>query len=90
MGLIAKIKAAFAVRKILKEATHMDGIKAGWKTTEFWGKNLIQLVVIFNALSSKDIPIETATVIVASLEAVYVAGRSVVKDDGLTAAAAHR
>lgn len=79
MGIIAKIKAIFAVRKMIKEATKMDGIKTGWKTTEFWGKTIIQVVVIFNALSSRDIPIETATVVVAGLESVYVAGRSVVK-----------
>ena len=54
-------------------------LKPGWKTTEFWGKTIIQLVVVFNALSSKDIPVETATAIVAALEGIYIGGRSVVK-----------
>jgi hypothetical protein len=79
MGLIAKVKALFAVRQIVKEATKMDNTKPGWRTTEFWGKTLIQLIVVYNSLSSKDIPVETATAIVAALEAVYIAGRSIVK-----------
>lgn len=79
MGIIGKIKALFAVRKLIKEAGQMDGTKPGWQTTEFWGKTLIQIVVLYNALSAKDIPIETATAIVAALEGIYVAGRSVVK-----------
>lgn len=79
MKLIAKIKTLFAVRKIIKEAQKMEGTKPGWKTTEFWGKTIIQLVVVFNALSSRDIPVETATTIVATLEGIYIGGRSIVK-----------
>jgi hypothetical protein len=81
MTLIQKLKAFFALRRIAKEATKMDEttLKPGWKTTEFWGKTIIQLIVVFNALSAKDIPLETATAIVASLEGIYIAGRSVVK-----------
>ena len=81
MNLIEKLKTFWALRRIKQEATKMDPktMTPGWQTTEFWGKTIIQLVVVFNALSSKDIPIETATMIIAGLEAVYVAGRSVVK-----------
>lgn len=83
MGLIAKIKAAMAARKILKEAgkeVRMDGeTKPGWQTTEFWGKAMLQVVVIFNAFSSKDISPELASQLVVGLEGVYIAGRSGVK-----------
>ena len=79
MGIIAKIKALFAVRKVIKEATKMEGTKPGWQTTEFWGKTILQIIVFYNAVSSKDIPVETATVIIAGLEAIYISGRSVVK-----------
>lgn len=83
MGLIAKIKAAFAARKLLKSATRevtMDGqTKPGWQTTEFWGKAILQGVVIYNSLSRKDISPELAGQLVVGLEAVYIAGRSAVK-----------
>jgi hypothetical protein len=83
MGLIAKFKAALAARRILKEASKeitMDGqTKPGWQTTEFWGKTLVQGIVIYNALAKKDISPELGAQLVVGLEAVYVAGRSVVK-----------
>lgn len=79
MSIIARIKALFAVQKLIKEATIMEGTKPGYKTTEFWGKTIIQLVVIFNALSAKDIPVESATAIIATLEGIYIGGRSLAK-----------
>lgn len=83
MGLFAKLKAVFAARRILKDATKeitMDGqTKPGWQTTEFWGKTLLQGIVIYNALAKKDIPPELAAQLVAGLEAVYIAGRSAIK-----------
>ena len=79
MKIIEKIKALFTLNKIAKEATKMNNSKPGYLTTEFWGKTLIQLVILYNAFSSKDIPIETATIIIASLEAFYISGRSLVK-----------
>lgn len=54
-------------------------LRPGWKTTEFWGKTIIQLVVVYNALSSKDIPLDAATAIIAALEGVYIGGRSIAK-----------
>lgn len=83
MGLFGKIKVALAARRILKEAqkeTKMDGqVKPGWKSSEFWSKNVVQLVIIYNALSGKNISPELAVQLVAGLEAAYAVGRALVK-----------
>jgi microcystin-dependent protein len=83
MGLIAKIKAAFAARRILKEAAKektMDGqTKPGWQTTEFWTKNIVQLVVLYNALAKKNLDPQLAINLIVALEGVYTIGRTVAK-----------
>lgn len=83
MSLFAKIRAAWAARKLLKSATQevtMDGqTKPGWQTTEFWGKAILQVIVIFNAFSKHSISPELGGQLVVGLEAVYIAGRSAVK-----------
>lgn len=83
MGPIAKLKAFFALRKIKKEATRevvVNGqVKQGWKTTEFWGKTLVQLIVLYNSLFKGSIDPQAALTIVAGLEGIYTGGRAVVK-----------
>lgn len=83
MGIFAKIKAAWAARKVLNEATKgvtMDGqTKPGWQTSEFWTKNVVQVIVIYNALAKKDISPELAVQLVVALEGAYTVGRSLVK-----------
>ncbi len=54
-------------------------MKSGLFTTEFWSKNVVQLVVIYNALYKKDLDPQTAVAIVAALEGGYIAFRSLVK-----------
>lgn len=82
-SLIQKIKVLLAARKLVKDAKRevkMNGeTKPGWQTTEFWGKVLIQLVLVFNAFSSHDISIEQATLLITALEGIYMTVRSLVK-----------
>lgn len=83
MGLFAKIKAVLAARKILKEATKetkMDGeAKPGWKSSEFWTKNIVQVVIIYNAMAKKNLDPQLAINLVVALEGVYTLGRTLVK-----------
>ena len=55
--------------------------KAGIKSTEFYGKLIIQLVLILNALFGLGIEIDdmTAMTIVGGMEALYGVGRSITK-----------
>lgn len=55
MNIIDKIKLLFSLKsvgqEIYGEATHMDGIKPGWKTSEFWAKILtVDVPMILGAL----------------------------------------
>lgn len=70
MGFFTKIKAALQLSKI-----NARGI---W-TTEFWSKNIVQLILIYNALYKKNIDPQVAVSIVAGLEAIYPIARSIVK-----------
>ena len=84
MNIFQKIKVLFAGRKLIKqatkEATTMEGeTKPGWQTSEFWTKNIVQLVTLYNMIAKHDIPPETGLAILAALEAVYIGGRSIVK-----------
>ena len=84
MGLFKNIKALFTVKKLknlIQKEMEMDnqGIKSGWKTTEFWGKVSLQLVILYNTLTGHDIPQDIAVALLVSLEGLYVAGRSAVK-----------
>lgn len=56
----------------------MDGVKPGWKTTEFWGKVAIQVMTIFAAIKGF-LPPQYAAIGTISLEALYTIGRAVVK-----------
>lgn len=81
--MILKIKTVFAAWKLMRQANKevtVDGAKKpGYKTTEFWGKVLIQAVVVINAFKGSDIDPEAAMKAVLAIEAVYVFGRSLVK-----------
>lgn len=83
LGIITKIKAALTINKYIKLATKevktMEGVKVGWKTTEFWGKSLIQLITLYNTLIGGHIDPQLGLTIVAALEGVYGGGRSLVK-----------
>jgi uncharacterized protein (DUF697 family) len=57
----------------------MDELKPGYQTSEFIGKVAVQALVLGVGLFHKSMTPEQAAVIVAGLEAVYVAGRSIVK-----------
>lgn len=82
MNIIQEIKALWAVRKagieIYKEATTMDGVKPGWKTTEFWGKIAVQAMTLFAAVKGF-LPPQYAALGTIGLEAIYNIGRTVVK-----------
>lgn len=58
--------------------------RPGVQTTEFWGKSLLQLVLILNALFGLGIELDdqTAFTIVAGIEGAYALARGVTK--GLT------
>lgn len=83
MNLFQKIGLALKARKILKEAERevktMDGIKPGWKTTEFWGKTVVQGVVIYNTFATNDIKPELALQMVGAIEGLYHGLRALVK-----------
>ena len=59
----------------------MDGVKPGWKTSEFWGKIIVQVLSVVAALSGV-IPEEYALIAVAVLEGVYNIIRGIVKAKG--------
>ena len=83
MNLFQKIKLALAARKIANQATEevktMDGIKPGWQTTEFWGKTLVQIVVLYNTFCHRNIDPTLGTQTVALMEGIYVAIRGLIK-----------
>lgn len=54
-------------------------MKEGIKSTEFWGKSIIQLGSMIGFYFGLPISLETLTVLVGGMEAVYTAGRSLVK-----------
>lgn len=54
--------------------------KPGWKSTEFWGKALVQGIVLWNSFKEdSQINPELGLTIIAFIEGVYGASRSVVK-----------
>lgn len=83
MNLIQKLKALWAAKKLVSEAQKeiktMDGVKPGWQTTEFWGKTIVQLVVVYNMITGAKIDPALGTQIVATIEAVYHALRAAIK-----------
>lgn len=83
MGFFAEVKALWEARKVVKAAVKegtVDGqVKPGWMTTEFWTKNIVQLVVLYNAFEKKNVDPQMAVGIVTGLEGIYTLGRTVVK-----------
>jgi hypothetical protein len=85
MSLFGNLKAAWKNRKAIKAVSKaVDEIKEarvkdGYKTSEFWGKTLVQLIVVLNTLKGSDVNPELALVLVAGVEAAYAIGRSLVK-----------
>ncbi len=89
MLIIDKIKALFKIKSIVKDAkrevTTMEGtttvVKPGWKTTEFWGKTAVQVILLLNVFVVKDNPIkpEIGLALVAGVEGVYDAVRALIK-----------
>ncbi len=83
MGIFEKIKAAWKARKIVNEATKEVTVngetKNGIQTSEFWTKNIVQLVVIANMFLKNDIDPNQALLLVGALEGLYIGGRSLVK-----------
>lgn len=78
-----KIRAIWIARKLFNEAKKevktMDGVKPGVLTTEFWGKTLVQIVVLYNTFAGAHIDPQLAMQTVAVIEALYHALRAVVK-----------
>ena len=67
MGLFAKIKAAWAARKVVNQ---MGEIKRGWKTLSFWvtlAGNLVTLAVTLKGM----VPAIAGIVAMTALTAVY-------------------
>lgn len=81
--MIQKIKALFKIKGVVKEATKgvqtMDGIKPGILTTEFWGKNIVQILVIYNAFFHKTIDPQMALELVGAIEGLYHGLRAAIK-----------
>lgn len=82
MNLFQKIKLALAGKSLIedaiKEARIMDGVKPGWKTTEFWGKIAVQVMSIWG-MAKGFVPPQYAIIGTVGLEALYNIGRIVVK-----------
>ena len=57
----------------------MDELTPGIQTSEFWGKVGVQVLVALAGMFHKDVSPEKALIIVGSLEAIYAAGRSLIK-----------
>lgn len=84
MNIFQKISLLFKVKGIvedgIKEIQTMDTAsgKSGWKTTEFYGKIVLQLVTLWSAVKGF-VPPQYAITIGASLEALYGIYRTVAK-----------
>lgn len=83
MSIFQKIKLAWQARKLVNDATKevktMDGVKPGWQTTEFWGKTVVQGIVLYNSFFHKNLDPQLAVQIVSTIEAIYHGLRALVK-----------
>ena len=61
----------------------MNTIKSGWKTTEFWGKIVLQLIALLSAFRGLVNP-EHAVIIGSLLEFLYGCQRALVKQPSIT------
>jgi hypothetical protein len=61
--------------------TPTDAARSGLQTTELWGKLLVQVILLANALFGLgiDIPDELALQLVAGMEGAYTIGRAITK-----------
>lgn len=58
----------------------MDGTtKPGYLTTEFWGKNIMHIIVFYNTFFHKNLDPNMGIAAMTALEVAYGAGRSLVK-----------
>lgn len=67
MGLINKVKALWAARRVVK---NMSDIKRGWKTISFWMTLMANIVSLAGALQGL-IPATTAAVFITAANAIY-------------------
>lgn len=86
MGWIKNIKLAWKHRKTIKAASkaadkiRRSAMKDGIKTTEFWGKTLVQILTVVVSLKPETgLDPEMGVAIVAGIEAIYNLVRGVVK-----------
>jgi hypothetical protein len=83
MNIFKKIGLALKARKILNQATRevktMDGVKPGWQTTEFWGKTVVQMIVLYNTFFENKLDPQVGAQIVGAIEGLYHALRAVIK-----------
>jgi hypothetical protein len=90
--MIEKIKMLFGLFRLAKQANgiNVDELKSGWKTTEFWTKNMVQVIAlaagawaIFGGVQltpDQQIAIAKLTVEgIMGIEAAYMAVRSLLK-----------
>lgn len=88
MNILSEIKALFTVKDFVqdtvKEAKRMDGVKPGYKTTEFWLTVLTNLIALVGALKGV-IPDQTATIVVAAINGVYGVVRAITKQGNAAA-----
>jgi len=72
----------------MTDVTAASPAKPGIRTTEFWGKTLLQLVLILNMLFGLGIDLDhqTSMGIVAALEGVYNVTRGMAKKQPRTSA----
>lgn len=86
MGLLANIKALWENRKSLAPIGNavveikQSAVKDGWKTSEFWGKTLVQVLTLV-AIFKPELKLDPALglQIVAIAESLYHAFRVLVK-----------
>ena len=74
-----------------KEVKNMEGeIKPGYKTTEFWGKSLVQIIAVGSTIlqltgnqtitpEQQQVAVTTGLAVIAGIEIVYNGARSLVK-----------
>lgn len=58
-------------------------VKPAWKTTEFWGKTILQVIVILSGIQGVVSP-KWATLIAATLEILYGIQRALIKQPAIT------
>ena len=84
MSLLAKLKAALALRRFINEAkkgaTKMEGTKPGWKTSEFWLTVLGTTLPTLIGAGAGVIPPKWATIILAASSAAYGLIRAITKN----------